>query len=185
MHVKHRNESRVPIEVLRQRVRYDPVTGELRWADRVPEHLFANAHGCAVWHAKFAGKVVGKRTRGYVVVAVTAGGKTQYLQGHRVAWALMTGAWPEHEIDHEDRNHGNNKWSNLRPATHQTNQWNKGPGVRNRSGHVGVHQHQGRWRAQIRVGGRTQSLGMFDTPELASAARQRAAEAAHGQFAPH
>jgi hypothetical protein len=43
----------------------------------------------------------------------------------RLAWLYMTGRWPKEEIDHIDRDKGNDRWENLREATHQQNQLNR------------------------------------------------------------
>lgn len=172
------------LSLLLERVHYDPVTGDMRWKP-CGKHLFKNDHGWAVWHGKFAGKPVGKTTRGYRIVTITVDGKERYLQAHRVAWALVTGNWPEQEVDHEDTDTANNRWCNLRLATSGQNASNKNKDQRNRSGFKGVHQHtqNGNWIAQIGVGGKKRHLGVFDTPEAAAAARASAAQIYHGQFA--
>jgi hypothetical protein len=38
---------------------------------------------------------------------------------------MATGNWPDHEIDQEDRNRSNNRWSNLHPATRWQNAANR------------------------------------------------------------
>lgn len=176
----------VSIDMLRERVRYDAETGELRWADSVPESSFIDARAAKIWHTKFAGKVVSKSRHGYVVVAVSVELKTYYLQGHRVAWALMTARWPEHQIDHINRSPSDNRWCNLREATPQQNVWNRGKSVRNKSGVTGVHRSKqsGRWVAQIANGSNRRTLGSFETLAEAATARHRAEDATRGQFVP-
>jgi hypothetical protein len=174
-----------PIDLLRALVAYEPDTGILRWLPRNPA-LFADRRAWAIWRAKFEDQPIRKRRRrGYVVVSFVANGVTYECPGHRAAWALTTGAWPEHQIDHEDRDPGNNRWSNLRPATNAENQRNKGLLPTNRSGFKGVHQHtqNGNWVAQIFVDGRKQHLGSFPSPEQAAAAYEAAALQHHGAFA--
>ena len=39
----------------------------------------------------------------------------------RLAVFYMTGEWPLSEIDHKDLDHANDRWNNLRPATHSQN----------------------------------------------------------------
>lgn len=185
MHVKHRNESKPPIEVVRSRVSYDPTTGSLEWKECGPEH-FVNERAWRIWLTKFGGKPVAKRTRGYVVVVISYQGHTHYLLGHRVAWAIHNGAWPEQEIDHSDGDRGNNRITNLREADHIHNQWNKGKSVRNKSGFKGVHKHtqNGTWIAQFRVpGGKTKYLGSFIDLETAASAYEAEARRHHQQFA--
>lgn len=184
MGTKYKNETKPALDVIRARLDYCPLTGVLRWKKEVDVKWFKNQAGHARWHGKFAGKPVGKRTRGYVSVVITIDGKETYSMGHRVAWAIQTGKWPDSEVDHRDGDCGNNRWDNLRQASHQQNQWNKGPGIRNKSGFKGVHKHSqtGRWIAQIRSGKRTKHLGSFDTPEMASAVYESASRATHGDF---
>lgn len=182
---KHRNETRPALDILRQRVRYDAETGELRWSDDPGHEGFACEAGYSRWMGKFAGNLVGKRSRGYVVVTITVDGREIHCMGHRVAWALHTGNWPDGEIDHRDGERGNNRFTNLREASHQQNQWNKGRMNTNRSGFKGVHKHaqNGNWIAQIRVAGSTKHLGCFDTAEKASHAYQQASLKHHQSFA--
>ena len=47
----------------------------------------------------------------------------QYL-GHRLAWYLHTGDWPEGEIDHINRDPGDNRWENLRDVSRSDNMLN-------------------------------------------------------------
>lgn len=174
-----------PLEVVRERVSYDPETGILKWKPCGPAS-FASTRGWQIWMGKFCGKAVSKTRRGYVVVTISHEGKTFYLLGHRVAWALMTGSWPEGEIDHANGDRADNRWANLRPANHTQNQWNKGLMKRNRSGFKGVHQHtqNGNWIAQFRAPGcKSRHLGVFPSPELAAEAYRQAAQAHHQQFA--
>jgi len=180
-------EQAVTIEKLRLRVSYNPDTGELRWRASVPVSEFVDEHAARIWHGKFAGKPIAKRNpKGYVIVSISVDLKTHYLQGHRVAWALMTGSWPEQQIDHANCDPGDNRWSNLRQATHQQNQWNRMPGVRNTSGVRGVHRSKstGKWVAQIGIDRRTRHLGAFDDLSSAAAARRQAELAQFGKFAP-
>jgi hypothetical protein len=186
MSVKHRNDTRLPIPELRQRVTYNPATGELRWPTSVPAHLFQSERAANIWHTKVAGKPVRKRRRWYVVVELTAAdGRRISMEGHRVAWALMKGEWPEHEIDYEDRDPGNNRWRNLRPADHQRNQWNKGLSRTNKSGFKGVHwsESAGCFVAQITIDGKAKHLGTFTDPGAGGEVYAAAAKAFHGDFA--
>ena len=64
------------------------------------------------------------------------------LQLHHFVWLLKTGELPNKTIDHQDRNPGNNKFSNLRLATSQQQKQNRGKRKDNSSGYIGVsHRH--------------------------------------------
>lgn len=106
----------------------------------------------------------------------------QYL-AHRLAWLYQRGAWPNHQIDHRDRNGLNNAWANLRAATHGQNQANARR--RNKSGYRGVCWDAGhnKWKAAITSNGRNYYLGRYDDPKEAYAAYCTAAREYHGQFA--
>ena len=58
-------------------------------------------------------------------------------RAHRIIYFLETGEQPK-EIDHRDRNTGNNKFFNLRDGTNGVNQRNKGLRKDNTSGYIGV-----------------------------------------------
>lgn len=102
-------------------------------------------------------------------VTYPAGFKTSSVLLHRAAWLLMTGAWPALEIDHDDRNRANNRWKNLREATHAQNRQNLSR--RGKHGRLrGALPYHRKWKSMIRVGGVTQYLGLFTTEEEAHAA---------------
>jgi len=130
------------------------------------------------------GEIAGSTEKGYRRVDVD--GKT--LRAHRVIWAIVTGAWPTGQIDHEDRNRSNNRWSNLSDVTDLQNRRNRSRQVNNTSGVTGVTylKRDQKWRARIKVGGRYRALGEFPTLEQAAAARKTAMaalgfSATHGQ----
>lgn len=75
--------------------------------------------------------------------------------------------------------------SNLRLATRSEEHWNHRIGAANRSGFKGVSacKMTGRWRADIRVEGKTKNLGRFDDPVDAAFAYDEAARKHFGEFA--
>lgn len=95
----------------------------------------------------------------------------EQILAHRLAWFLVTGKWPKHEIDHVDRNGANNTWLNLREATHAQNGQNrKGPLAK--SGVKGVDLlSDGRFQARLKHKQKFVFLGIFDTLEEAVQAR--------------
>jgi hypothetical protein len=94
----------------------------------------------------------------------------------------VTGDDPGDEIDHEDGDGLNNRWTNLRPASHAQNMHNNG-GWRRHELPKGVKPMRGRFQARICVNYVVTHLGTFDTPEGAHAAYCEAAERLHGEFA--
>lgn len=87
---------------------------------------------------------------------------------HHLAIAFSTGAWPKHQVDHEDHNPSNNKLKNLRLATQSQNNYNK-------KAVKGYQQtRNNRFRAYLQIEGRQITVGMFDTAEEASAAHHAA-----------
>jgi hypothetical protein len=97
----------------------------------------------------------------------------------------MTGKWPDDEIDHWDLDTLNNRWGNLREATHGQNQANSRAYKNNRSGVKGVcfHKMEGKWRAQVNVNGKRTYLGSFETINEARAVYNKAAAKIFGKFA--
>lgn len=90
---------------------------------------------------------------------------------HRIAWLYMTGDYPQLDVDHIDGDRTNNAWSNLREGTRAQNLQNRrSVGCTKRSCDLlGAFWSKaaGRWRSQIRAGGRVHHLGLFDTAEEA------------------
>lgn len=109
----------------------------------------------------------------------------KHYLGHRLAWRLMTGAWPSDDVDHRDLDRSNNRWANLRIATQSQNSANAPLTCRNTSGFKGVsfEKRRGLYQAYIGVSGRQVNLGYFKTAEEAHAAYKIAATKHFGEFA--
>jgi hypothetical protein len=168
---------RIAIDRLRELLRYCPETGALTWLATLNNRVLAGSP---------AGSIDAQT--GYVKVKVDG----RSLRAHRVAVALMTGAWPEIDSDHINGCRADNRWANLRPATPKHNAWNRGRPSTNRSGAKGVawHAEMGKWRAYIAVSGRKRHLGYFGTVAEAADARSQAEARYYGEFqrtaeAPH
>ncbi len=149
-------------------VSYDPDTGAfVRTA--TPRARHAGRVGAPAGHVN--------GVKGYVELWVDG---TKHL-GHRLAWLIMTGAWPTAQVDHRNRIRSDNRWSNLRAAEHDQNLMNCKIRVDNTSGVKGVNfdRARGKWTARLS----RKYLGRFDTLFDAAAARRSAAIAAFGQFA--
>ena len=88
-------------------------------------------------------------------------------------------------IDHIDRNGLNNQQNNLRYATIQQNNINRGIYKNNKSGIRGVYWHKGveKWAACIRKNRKSFHLGLFNNIKEASIAYEEAAKNYFGKFA--
>lgn len=106
-------------------------------------------------------------------------GKKVYM--HKV----ILGVDGHDQIDHRNGNGLDNRRENIRRATSSQNGMNKGKAPSNTSGFKGVSQKRGRnkWVAQIKKDQMVTYLGIFDTPEEAAKAYDRAAAEVHGEFA--
>ena len=153
---------------------YDPETGIVRW--KVKRYKSRQRPG------DIAGCVT--KPRGEVVIGIGSPPGNQY-KAHHLAWLIMTGAWPNHTIDHIDLDPSNNRWANLREATIGEQQRYRPKLSNNTSGYKGVcfAKDTGRWQAQIRAGGGNIYLGQYDTAEEAAEVYREAARKLHGTFA--
>lgn len=161
------------VEELREIVDYDALTGALSWRLR-PRHFFSCDRDWSTWNTRYAGKP-----------AFSTRWKNGYLAGHlfkktllahRVAWALLTGSWPEAQIDHINGRRADNRASNLRSVSPLQNQQNVKQRQDNTSGTKGVDFKKNTqvWRARMRENGRDVLLGYFTDKESAIAARKAA-----------
>ncbi len=116
--------------------------------------------------------------RGYRSIGLRINGKLLRYFEHRLCWFYMTGQWPQHMIDHVDRDKSNNAWSNLREATRSQNAMNQNA--------TGVYWNKDRlkWQAQIKVNGKPKNIGRFINYDEALKARQEAEIKYFGEFAP-
>jgi hypothetical protein len=87
-------------------------------------------------------------------------------------------------VDHINGDGLDNRRENLRLATHAQNMHNSQKPINNSSGYKGVDwsKGDGKWRARIAVNGKRKGLGLYNTPEAAHEAYQRAAKELHGEF---
>ena len=114
---------------------------------------------------------------GYVQICVDY----KLCRAHRLAWLYMTGNWPTKQIDHINRIKNDNRFVNLRDVSNKENSQNKGPKKPRsvpragaKTNYVGVSKKNSKWRAQATINGVRIYLGVFETEELANAARQEA-----------
>lgn len=157
---------------------YDPATGIFTWNRR-------DDVGKA-WNTRYAGKQAG------YAWSVPNSPLTYWsirifdwpFLAHRLAVLYMTGEWPAADVDHDDRDGLNNRWSNLRPATKSQNSANRSFSKKSSTKLRGAYacKRTGRYRAQICINGKIRWLGYYDTPEEAHAAYCAAHRAEHGEF---
>jgi hypothetical protein len=128
---------------------YDMDDGEIRWKKRI---------SVSAVPGRLAGTVCG----GYRAIKI----KGKIYMGHRLAWLLAYGEWPNGEIDHINHDKLDNRIENLRVVSREENLRNKtvysGEKCSTRFGIMGVRLINGRWRADIRVNGELIRIGFFD-----------------------
>lgn len=117
---------------------------------------------------------------GYAVRGVTAGGRRRIYM-HREILGLVHG---EEHGDHINGDRLDNRRANLRSASRSENMANTRRRADNASGYkgVGLHKKTGKWRARVSMNGVQSHLGLFDSPEQAALARDRAASEIQGKF---
>ena len=139
---------------LKEILHYDPNTGAFTWP-------------VSPRNSVKAGSIAGYLTnKGYRRIQVF--GRRHYAQ--QLAFLYMTGSWPSKQIDHRNSIRADNRWDNLRPATHGQNQRNRIPSGRSRFNGVCWHKRSQGWQAQARLNGKQHYLGLHDTEEAAAAA---------------
>lgn len=155
-------------EYLKSIAYYDPETGLFKWIVKRKRFEIGQFFGV-------------KEIKGYLSIRID--GKRYRL--HNLAWLYMTGSFPVNIIDHKDTNKENNKWSNLREATHSQNNFNRNKFKNNTSGAKGVtyREKYEYYEAKIKVNGKYIHLGTFKMLEEASKAYQDAAIKYAGEFA--
>ena len=148
---------------LKESLAYNPDTGDFTWVK-----------------GRRKGQTAGyTNATGYVDVRLK--GKT--YKAHRLAF-VHEGVDLPRCIDHIDGNRSNNRWDNLRPATHQQNACNRKQHKNNRSGSKGVRYcpYYECWIVKVTVNGRHHEDFADDyhsAVALASGMRKQL----HGEFA--
>jgi hypothetical protein len=150
-------------EYLKSILCYDPETGIFTWI----EHRQGT---------KGIGSEAGTlRDNGYWVIGID--GKS--YGAHRLAWFYETGKWPLEDVDHEDHNKINNKFSNLRLATRSQSQWNRKGNYSDET--KGTTYDRGYYIMRIMAKG-IKYQSCHKTQEEAHAAYVEASRRLHGEF---
>lgn len=151
---------------LKRVLSYNKRTGLFRWKISI----------CNVKKGRIAGTPT---SDGYINIRING----RIYRSHRLAWLYVHGRWPNPQIDHKNGKGTDNRWSNLRESTQSQNRANAKKFRRNCSSiFKGVSRHMlciNKWSASFKG----QYLGLFNSPELASAAYVRAAKKHFGRFA--
>lgn len=162
---------RLPVETLREHLRYDPDTGKIHALRRRNRGI------------ERPDLEVGTRNSpGRARVRVTLLGRRMWA--HHIAWALYYGEWPDKYVDHVNGDEGDNRIGNLRLATHSQNCINRRI-PRNTSGYRGVSwdASKRKWKAAITYDGKQRVIGLFDSAQAAAGAYNAKAREVHGEFA--
>lgn len=173
MTAKDKNRKHLTQTYVRELFIYRPRLGVLVWR-----------RGRSKGRTGVVAGVIGKRGRRVLCID----GIKYYAS--RVIWLYVKGEWPEHEIDHKNRDKTDDRWSNLRAATRQQNGANRSITLKNKHGFWGVKQQsfkEGRktfrFFASIKVDRKDIYLGRRDTAVEAAHLYDAAAKKYFGEFA--
>jgi hypothetical protein len=139
---------------------YDPETGELIRRVSVGKTKASDVAGCP-------------NGQGYLQTMVDG---NRYFN-HRLVWLHVYGYFPEHGIDHINRNRSDNRLENLREVSQSCNMRNARQPSTNTSGVQGVcwNKRGQKWKARIGTGKKVLSLG-YHSSFLEAACHRLAAE---------
>lgn len=169
-------------EVLRQLLRYEPETGKLFWRER-SDKFCVTAQEAKRWAARYDGAEAFTlaNDRGYRCGKVFG----RAYKAHRVIWAIVTGHWPDAEIDHRNGARDDNRFENLREASRQENCRNTRSRAGSSSRFLGVSwdARDAKWRSSIQTDGGLICLGYFSDEIAAAKAYDDAARRHYGAFA--
>ena len=130
-----------------------------------------------------AGDVAGWVCDGYRGIEINNKG----YKAHRLAWLYVYGEMPKNLIDHIDNNRSNNRISNLREATYQSNSENYKTPKTNKSGvkNVSWYKNLNKWVVSMSIKKTKKTIGYFDDLELAELVAVEARNKYRGEFANH
>lgn len=117
---------------------------------------------------------------GYAVANI--GGKVVKMHRYLLGDSIRDGEL----VDHRNRNTLDNRRSNLRPCSHAENMRNVRTSRSNSVGYLGIRRTKdGKYNVRIVADRKEHHIGNYDSLELAIAARQKAEDRYHGEFASH
>lgn len=166
MERRRKCEQSLTHERLVELVNYDAETGEFSWRQ--------------TRSGRRSGTFGFVEKNGYSRVCIDG---ERYLL-HRLAWFYVTGKFPVNQLDHIDRNNGNNRFFNLREATSSENNMNVGVRQSNSSGATNIWYEPDRmkFRVGVKARGKTHYAGRFDTFDAALVARNDLVQKLHQEF---
>ena len=141
--------------------------------DSVTEHLNYDAEtGVLTWRISGKGRRKGRpagslhKATGFIDI----GWFGEVYRAHRLAWLIMTGEEPEHEVGHLNGNLSDNRWANL-VADHSATARRQRSSKKAPAScpYKGVSRsREGRWRTQLMVNAVPMWLGDYSTAEEAA-----------------
>lgn len=158
------------LEDLKRQMRYEPDTGKLFW--------LVSKKGVT------AGRQVSPRptTDGYMQCVFNG----QHYYQHVLIWFYQTGEWPKDCVDHINRNRADNRWVNLREATHTENLYNSPCfSSRSKSGYKNIVETAYGWTVTTRIKRKITNFGTYKTLDEAVEVAKRVRDEHHGEFANH
>jgi hypothetical protein len=161
-------QTQTSIEDLKSVLVYDEITGKFYWSKTQNSR-------------SIQGKEAGTLHRtGYIVIRY----KGKAYSAHRLAWAFIKAHWPKRNIDHIDGDRKNNRFNNLREASHSENLYNLKLSSKNTSGMKGVHWSKAnkKWKVQIKKEYKTYFGGYFFDVEEAKKSAKFLRRKLHGDF---
>ena len=121
------------------------------------------------------------KLRNYQQWVIRVDGK-QYKRS-RLAFMYVTGHWPQYEIDHINGNSLDDRWCNLREATHQQNSWNMKAYKKKSLLPPGVRKSGNKFQSRIKKNDKTYYLGTFYDEKDAAIAYRKARQKLFGKWA--
>jgi hypothetical protein len=124
-----------------------------------------NKHGEETKSGRVWKEVNFRKIKGYCMCNVTLDGVKKNLSQHRLVYYAHNQDWdifdssPDNLIDHKNRKRDDNRIENLHVVNSQQNQFN-----RNDKGYY-WDKNAGKWRAQIKLNGKTIYIGRFEKEE--------------------